>query len=113
MRRLTLIVAVALLAAATASASLDQRDKRKPATHVVTIDATSFKPAELTIRAGDTVVWKNRDIIPHTATNSNAGDFDSGTLAPGASWKHTFTAQGAVSYLCVFHPTMKGRLTVR
>lgn len=113
MRRLTLMVAVAALAAATASAAGEQRQKRKPATHTVTIDASRFTPEALTIRAGDTVVWVNRDLFPHTATDSGNQGFDSGSLAPGASWKHTFTARGPVSYLCLFHPTMKGRLTVR
>ena len=80
--------------------------------NTITIDATSFTPANLSIRAGDTVIWVNKDILPHTATQSAKNGFDSGMLATGASWKRTFTAKGDVDYVCAFHPTMKGRLRV-
>jgi plastocyanin len=84
---------------------------RKPATHTVTIDATRFQPESLTIKAGDTVLWVNKDVIPHTATSQERG-FDSGTIASGASWKRTFTKKGDVAYICTFHPTMKAQLSV-
>jgi plastocyanin len=85
---------------------------QKPATHTVTIDATSFTPATLTVRSGDTVIWLNKDIIPHTAT-SEPGKFDSGTLPSGESWRFTTGAKGEYPYICSFHPTMKGTLRVR
>ena len=103
-------VVVAVLCAA---ASVAAQRRSKPATHTVTIDATSFTPASLSIRAGDTVVWVNKDILPHTATESAKKGFDSGMLATGASWKRTFTAKGEVTYVCVYHPTMKGRVQVK
>lgn len=84
----------------------------KPTVHTVTIDATSFSPAQLTIKPGDSVVWRNKDMIPHTATASGRGGFDSGTLKPGDSWKYTFRNKGKAAYICSFHPTMKGNITV-
>ena len=60
----------------------------KPVTHTVTIDATRYQPARLVVHAGDTVVWVNKDVIPHTAT-AKGGGFDSKVaggrrlLAPG------------------------------
>ena len=87
--------------------------ERKPATHTVTIDATSFQPSTLTIAAGDIVVWVNKDVIPHTATSKKTGIFDSGTLASGASWKHSFKTGGSFGYVCQFHPTMKGTIVVK
>ena len=85
---------------------------RKPTTHTVTIDATSFTPSTLTVRSGDTVIWVNKDIIPHTASSSS-GKFDSGTLLTGKSWRFTTKATGEFDYTCLFHPTMKGTLRVR
>jgi plastocyanin len=89
-----------------------QRD-RKPVTHTVTIDASSFQPATLTIKAGDIVVWVNKDIVPHTATSTDTKGFDSGTLPTGKSWRQTFKVKGQFPYACTFHPTMKASLRVQ
>ena len=105
-------LAAAALVAVAAAGAAGTEQKRKPVLHRVTIDATSFTPAELTIRAGDSVVWMNRDVIPHTATQSGGKGFDSGTLKSGDAWKHTFTTGGTVDYVCTFHPTMKGRVMI-
>jgi plastocyanin len=83
----------------------------RPVTHTVTIDATRYQPARLTVHVGDTIVWVNKDLIPHTAT-AKAGTFDSKVVAPGASWRVTVKAKGATDYACLFHPTMTGRLEV-
>ena len=83
--------------------------KAKPATHTVEIDATSFTPARLIVHVGDTVVWVNKDPIPHTAT-AKGGGFDSKALAAGASFRVTVKAKGATDYACLFHPTMTGRI---
>ena len=86
-------------------------DSRKPTTHTVTIDATRFEPAVSTVSVGDTGVWINQDIIPHTAT-SQPGGFDSGAIAPGKSWKYVPARTGEFAYICTFHPTMKAMLRV-
>jgi plastocyanin len=84
----------------------------KPTTHTVTIDATRFEPAVLAVTAGDTVVWINKDIIPHTAT-SQTGLFDSGSLVQGQSFRYTPQQVGEFAYLCTFHPAMKATLRVK
>ena len=61
------IWATALVLAGGAGAML-AGGRAKPVTHTVTIDATSYQPARLAVHAGDTVVWVNKDLIPHTAT---------------------------------------------
>ena len=81
----------------------------KPVTHTVVIDATRYEPARLVVRRGDTVVWINKDVIPHTATATSKA-FDSKVLAAGASWRLTVTAKGAIDYGCLFHPSMTGRI---
>ena len=83
----------------------------KPVTHAVTIDAASFSPAELTVRAGDTVVWVNKDILAHTATAKD-GSFDSKVIQPGKSWRFVIKRKGDVAYTCAFHP-MNATLTVK
>jgi plastocyanin len=80
-----------------------------PRSHLVEMQTTGFAPAELTVAEGDTVVWRNGDIVPHTATA--AGKFDSGSVAAGGEWRWVATA-GDFAYLCTFHPTMKGTLKV-
>jgi plastocyanin len=108
--RTVLLTALALLLCGAGAGATQKA--RKPATHTVTIDATSFHPASLTIKAGDSVTWVNKDVMPHTATSAKAGVFDSGTLASGKSWKHTFKTAGDIAYICQFHPTMKAKLQV-
>ena len=109
MRRTLLTIALLLCSVAIVSTQKD----RKPVTHTVTIDATSYSPATITVAPGDTVVWVNKDVIPHTATSRKEGVFDSGTIASGDSWKHTFKTKGELDYFCQFHPTMKGVLRVK
>jgi plastocyanin len=107
-------VAFALWAAALAAAGRTGSilaGRAKPATHTVTIDATSYRPARLAVHVGDTVVWVNKDLIPHTAT-AKGGGFDSKVLAAGASFRFTVEAKGAADYACLFHPTMAGRIDV-
>jgi plastocyanin len=80
-------------------------------THTVTIDGTRFDPETITVKAGDTVVWVNKDPFPHTAT-SPAGGFDSREIAAGKSWQWKTTKAGVFPYACSFHPTMKATLKV-
>ncbi len=69
-------------------------------------------PATLIVNVGDTVVWKNDDIVPHTATDRGKG-FDSGSIEPGASWSYAASRKGTYFYYCAFHPNTKGKLIVR
>lgn len=107
-RALVPLWATAVAAAGIAGVAVLRAREAKPATHTVTIDATRFQPARLVVHPGDTVVWVNKDVIPHTATAK--GGFDSKVLAPGASWRLTVQAKGATGYACLSHPTMTGRV---
>lgn len=82
-----------------------------PKTHTVTIDEMRFQPDVLTVSPGDTVVWVNKDLVPHTAT-SGAGGFDSKELPTGKSWSYKATAKGDFAYVCTIHPTMRATLKV-
>jgi plastocyanin len=67
------------------------------------------------VKAGDVVVWRNKDPFPHTATarvNGRTKGFDSQAIAPGQSWTYTAKARGEFDYICSFHPTMTATLRV-
>jgi plastocyanin len=83
-----------------------------PRVHTVLMEGMRFQPEGLTVAAGDTVVWLNRDMVPHTATSAS-GRFDSNEIAPGKSWTHTVQATGEFDYICTYHPLMKAILHVR
>lgn len=84
----------------------------KTQTHTVTIEGVRFQPDHLTVARGDTVVWVNKDLVPHTAT-SESGGFDSGTIPAGGSWEYTVRQKGEFAYTCTYHPTMKATLNVK
>ena len=77
----------------------------------VTIVDFAFQPASLEVTAGTTVTWTNSGAAPHTVTADN-GAFDSGRLAPGASFSQTFDAAGTVMYHCEIHSQMTGTIVV-
>jgi plastocyanin len=111
-RRGTVVLAAwasALALAGGAGAALARSPK--PAIHTVTIDATSYQPARLAVHVGDTIVWANKDLFPHTVT-ATARAFDSDVLVNGKSWRFVAKRKGTFDYACVFHPVMKGQLTV-
>lgn len=71
-----------------------------------------FVPERLEVAAGDTVAWTNKDLVPHTVTAAGRG-VESGTIAPGATWKLTAPRDGEIAYLCRFHPGMKAVIVVK
>ena len=81
-----------------------------PVTHRVEMKGFAFEPRDLTVAAGDSVVWTNRDFVPHTVTD-DAGRWDSGSVAPDSSWRTVVKAGGG--YHCTLHPSMKGGLSIR
>jgi plastocyanin len=82
-----------------------------PKTHTVAIDGTAFGPLTLTVKAGDTIVWVNKDPFPHTVT-STSGKFDSDQIAPDRSFKYKTSGKGEFPYICRLHPTMKATFRV-
>jgi len=80
----------------------------------VSIQESSFNPAtNLTVHAGDTVIWTNDDGEPHTVTStSSPASFDSGTISSGGTFNFTFTSAGTYDYHCSFHTSVNASLTV-
>ena len=84
-----------------------------PKKHIVEITAFEFIPNQLEVSIGDTVVWVNNDVVPHTATAVNK------------SWNTDFIGDseesifivikkvGEQDYLCLYHPSMKGTINAK
>ena len=65
----------------------------------------------MTIKAGTTVTWTNRDDIPHTVASKDRL-FKSKVMDTDESYSFTFTTPGEYSYFCSLHPHMTGTIVV-
>jgi plastocyanin len=84
----------------------------KPETIDVKIDNFTFGPAELTVKAGTTVRWTNRDDIPHTVVSPDKV-FKSKVLDTDEQFSFTFSTPGTFPYFCSIHPKMTGKVVVQ
>jgi plastocyanin len=103
------LAAIGVLTLAAAPA----RTAPVPRRHVVEIQGMKFHPEVLELRQGDTVVWINRDIVPHTATSTRKSGWDTGTLLQGTSGQYVARHRGEDPYFCRLHPVMLAKLIVR
>jgi plastocyanin len=71
-----------------------------------------FTPTPLTIKAGSTVTWTNKDDEPHTAV-SDTGLFKSGGMDTNESFSFKFDEPGTYHYTCTIHPRMVGIIIVQ
>ncbi len=78
----------------------------------VAITGFAFRPAEITVRAGQPVTWTNEDPAEHTVTEHDNG-FTSKTLRPGGRFRIVFDRPGTYRYFCALHPEMKGTVVVK
>jgi len=77
----------------------------------VTIDNFVFEPARVTVKAGTTVTWTNRDDIPHTVA-AKERLFKSKVMDTDESYSFTFSTPGEYTYFCSLHPHMTGTIVV-
>jgi plastocyanin len=85
-----------------------------PATTDVKIDNFSFAPVTLTVTAGTTVSWTNRDDIPHTVVSADDPKaFKSKVMDTDEKFSFTFTKAGTYTYFCSVHPKMTGTVVVK
>ena len=83
-----------------------------PRSHQVTVRSFRYQADPVNVARGDTVVWVNADMVPHTVT-ARDGTWDSQSLSPSATWRLVPEEAGRYPYFCVFHPNMEGTLVVR
>jgi plastocyanin len=109
--------------------SFATQNEPTPTAIVRMTDDLTFEPARVIVHAGDTVEWKNTSSMPHTVTADarraaegkevvlppGAAPFDSKTMSPGGSYRHTFTVPGTYKYICVPHASfgMSGEVIVQ
>jgi plastocyanin len=86
----------------------------KPTDAVKAVEIAQFKftPDDVKATAGTTIRWTNRDAIAHTVS-ADDGSFESGLIASGANWAHTFDKAGDYAYHCAPHPFMKGVIHIK
>lgn len=91
--------------------------KEGPVAVVEMTPANTFVPKVVTIRVGQTVLWRNASPHPHTVSTDPAGaadpqnaqvppparPFRSGEIPPGGTYMQTFTVPGFYRYYCAYH----------
>jgi plastocyanin len=78
----------------------------------IAISGFAFDPDTTTIPKGTTVIWTNMDAAPHTIVSDSGSEINSGSLAKGGTYAHTFNTAGTYTYHCGIHPSMKGKIIV-
>ncbi len=96
------IIAVLAVAASISSPAF-------AAEHRVTIEGMAFSPKTVSVARGDTVVFVNASSAPHTATAAD-GSFDTGRIDAGDAVRITVPASESIDFVCVYHPSMRGRI---
>ena len=86
----------------------------QPATHgtgtTVAISKACFTPSLLSVDAGATVTFVNRDPFVHNVEGQLWGHFDD--LEPGQRFRATFDGEGIYPFACTLHPGMTGAIVV-
>ena len=106
-----MVVAAALLASGSGGFTASARQAQTSSAEVK-IDNFSFGPGALTVAAGTTVTWTNRDDIPHTVVSEDKV-FKSKVLDTDEKFSFTFAKPGTYGYFCSVHPKMTGKVVVQ
>jgi plastocyanin len=77
--------------------------------HVIAVQNFTYTPAGLEVAGGDSVLFVNHDVVPHTAT-ARDNSWNTGEIGPGDSAR--VAVRNAGEYYCVFHPNMTARIIV-
>lgn len=82
----------------------------------VSMQNSTYQPANIQVRVGTTVTWTNQDDVPHTVTfwNGMTGRsmMGSSMMTHGQSFSLTFRMPGTYHYYCTVHPSMVATVTV-
>lgn len=111
--RTAAMASLILLSAGSKSVTVNAQ-QGAPASAEVKVDNFSFSPATLTVAAGTTVTWTNRDDIPHTVVSTDdPRAFKSKVLDTDEKFSFTFSKAGTYPYFCSVHPKMTGTVVVK
>lgn len=106
---MTVVLATLFLSACDTDEPTDAGGDGEGAAAVDIVD-NDFEPGDVEVAAGETVRWTHTGDIGHTVTFE--GGPDSGQLASGDEFEHTFDEAGTFDYACSIHPSMTGTVTV-
>lgn len=89
-----------------------------PGANEVFIQNIAFSPQSITVTAGTTIKWTNKDNVAHTVSSGTPGSpngiFESGNLNNGGTFSFTFNTKGTFPYYCKLHQdTMTGTVVVQ
>jgi plastocyanin len=102
----------AIIAALAAAALLAPSSAGAAVTRTVNVYGSTFSPKTVTITAGDTVRWVNRDNDNHQIY-ADKGQFVSAILKPKQTFSFTFRAAGTYTYKDELHPKITGKVVVK
>lgn len=108
---IVLCLTSAVLILNSCNSSEENISKNNHSIDTVVIQQMQFIPAVLNVKAGDTVVWVNKDMVDHNVTEQKNKAFYSDTLHAGKSWKMAVTNNA--DYFCSIHPSMTGKLVIK
>jgi plastocyanin len=77
----------------------------------VSIKDFAFDPSVVTVAVGDTVVWVNRDFVPHTSAADSTA-WTSPELRTDSRFAFVAGQPGRYPYHCAAHPVMRATLVV-
>jgi plastocyanin len=67
-----------------------------------------FSPGNITVKAGDEIVFQNDDDVTHDIYSSTKDqEFTLATMPPGSKVAHTFDKKGRIDVRCGLHPGMR------
>jgi plastocyanin len=107
----TFLLGAAVAAIASISLQAGKAAAADPAAVDIKIDNFTFAPQRLIVKAGTTVIWRNRDDIPH-AIASSIRLFKSKALDTDDTYAFTLKTAGTYEYFCSLHPQMTGTIVV-
>jgi plastocyanin len=107
-RRSAMLSVYALLIGMASSATVPAM----AAAREVTVPIANMRYGEIPadLKVGDTIVWQNRDSVPHTVTARDKS-FDV-RISPHQNARMTLNASGSIPFYCIFHVQMRGTLNV-
>jgi plastocyanin len=78
-----------------------------------TIKDFTFAPKSVTVKAGGSVTWTNKDAANHNVSFDDKSVKGIGNLREGQDGKVTFAKAGSYAYVCTYHPGMEGTVVVK
>jgi plastocyanin len=81
--------------------------------HEIGLEHLAFRPRVLTVKAGASVTWINRDGVPHVVVNVQEKFPESPVLEAGDRYSYRFATPGRYEYFCSIHPRMTGTIVVQ